>query len=479
MEIGNKIREWMGVRSGRLMRTPFGLLRLSKGDEQAKKKLVAELLRRTDSLTRSDLGDWRKAWQAAINVENPQRGPLLDIYRDVSVDLHLSGCVEQRKGMVMSRSFHLVDEEGSENEEALRLLEQSWFKHLMSLTLDSIYWGHSLIELGEVTRGTDGLLKYADVTLIPRKHVVPEKHRVVRQAGDDWHNGVDWEESPWCDWVIEAGERDDLGLYLKAATQTIPKKNTLAFWDTFAEIFGMPMRIARTTSRDKKELKKMEQMMEDMGTAGWGLFQQGTEIEVVETSRGDAFNVYDKRIDRANSELSKLIIGQTMTLEDGSSLSQSQTHMAVLQQLVEADADRLKDLVNGQLLPRMCKHGFPVAGLHFEWDYSTDYTPEQQVVYEQLLLQHYEIDPEYFSNKYNMPVGAALPVSGRLCPVNPPQDGGGDGRKNARKNAGRMHGGDGDGGARKNAGGMHGDGDGDARKNAGRMHGDEGARFFD
>ena len=44
-----------------------------------------------------------------------------------------------------------------------------------------------------------------------------------------------------------------------------------------------------------------------------------TEIEFVESGKGDAFNVYDKRIDRANSELSKLIIGQTMTIEDGSS----------------------------------------------------------------------------------------------------------------------------------------------------------------
>ena len=32
----------------------------------------------------------------------------------------------------------------------------------------------------------------------------------------------------------------------------------------------------------------------------------------MESGKGDAYNVYDKRIDRANSELSKLIIGQTI-----------------------------------------------------------------------------------------------------------------------------------------------------------------------
>ena len=73
---------------------------------------------------------------------------------------------------------------------------------------------------------------------------------------------------------------------------------------------------------------------------------------MVESTKGDAFNVYDKRVDRANSELSKLIIGQTMTIEDGSSLSQSQTHLEVFQNLVESDADMLADLVNNQLIPR-------------------------------------------------------------------------------------------------------------------------------
>ena len=82
-----------------------------------------------------------------------------------------------------------------------------------------------------------------------------------------------------------------------------------------------------------------------------------TEIEFVESGKSDSYNVYDKRIDRANSELSKLVIGQTMTIEDGSSLSQSQTHLEVFENLVESDRDMLRDIVNNQLLPRMIRHG--------------------------------------------------------------------------------------------------------------------------
>lgn len=385
--------------------TPYGTLRLAKSDIPQFKKTVVELQRTTDALIRRDIGDWRMAWQRAINVENPNRQQLYDIYRDVDIDLHLSGCIGQREGFVLARSFKLTNEKGEEDEEAAAYFNTPWFKQLMRYALEANYWGHSLIELGNVISDAAGHITYDGVKLIPRKHVIPEYGRIITEIGQDWSAGIAYRKPPLEQWYIEVGQPDSLGLYLKAATQTIPKKNALAFWDTFAEIFGMPMRIARTTSRDDKELAKMEHMMSEMGTEGWGIFQQGTDIEVVESQKGDAFNVYDRRIDRANSELSKLIIGQTMTIEDGSSLSQSETHLKVFQNIIEADCDSIRDIVNNRLLPRMINHGFPLKGIRFDWDYSVDYTPEQQTAYEQMVLNNYEVAPDYFAEKYNMPVG--------------------------------------------------------------------------
>ena len=401
----DNIRGWFGQPKGEVLRTKYGDFNLARQDDRRRlKRIVVDLQRQTDALTRKDVGDWRAAWQMAINVDSPNRQRLYDIYRDVDVDLHLSGCIRQREGFVLSRSFKLVDQNENDVPDAMKLFDASWFKDLMRYALEANWWGHSLIELGDVTAATDGHMRYDGVKLIPRKHVIPEYGRVVTDLGQDWQTGIDYHLPPFADWLIEVGHPDSLGLYLKAATQTIPKKNALAFWDTFAEIFGMPMRIARTTTRDKDDLAKMEKMMADMGTEGWGIFQEGTEIEVVESTKGDAFNVYDKRIERANSELSKLIIGQTMTIEDGSSLSQSETHLKVFQNLVESDCDMIRDMVNGQLLPRMERHGFPVGGLRFDWDYSVDYTPEQQVAYEEMVLGQYEVDPAYFEEKYGMPV---------------------------------------------------------------------------
>lgn len=387
-----------------VLHTKYGDFNLAKeADVKRLRRQVIQLQRETDALIRRDIADWRTAWQLAIDVDNPDRRTLYDIYKDVDIDLHLSGCIEQRMGFVRSRSFKLSDDKGNENEWALVYFDTQWFKQLMGYILDSIYWGHSLIELGNVVTDGNGRVCYDGVTLIPRKHVIPEYHIVTPTVYEDWRSGIDYHAEPFASWLIEAGRPDDLGIYLKAATQTIPKKNMMAYWDTFGEIFGMPMRIAKTTCRDDKELGKIEKMLANMGAEAYGLFQEGTEIEMVETGKTDAFNVYDKRIDRANSEMSKLVIGQTMTIEDGSSLSQSETHLKVFENLVENDCDMLRDIVNNQLIPRMIKHGFPLKGLHFDWDYSTDYTPEQQVAYETMIADRYDVEPKYFEDKYGMP----------------------------------------------------------------------------
>lgn len=376
-----------------------------KSDRKRFQKMVIDLQRQTDALTQRDLASWRQAHQLAINVQNPNRLRLLDIYRDVDLDLHLSGCIGQLQGFIMSKSFKLTNEKNDTDEDALKYLETAWFKQFVKYTLQARYWGHSLIELGNVITREDGALTLDGVNLIPRKHVIPEYGRVTVTPGGSWESGIAYREPPYCDSLVEVGGSDDLGLYLKAAIQTIPKKYALAFWDSFAEMFGLPIRIAKTTSRDQKEIDRLGKMMETMGSKAWAVLPEESSIELKESSRGDAYNVYDKRIDRANSELSKLVLFVTMTIEDGSSLSQSKVHLKVLDNLIYEIADLVRDTVNDQLLPKMVKMGFPLKGLHFDWNEPVDYTPEQQKAFEEMILNNYEVDGSYFEDKYGIPVG--------------------------------------------------------------------------
>jgi phage gp29-like protein len=180
-------------------------------------------------------------------------------------------------------------------------------------------------------------------------------------------------------------------------------------------MFGLPIRVAKTTSRDQNEIDRLGKMMETMGSKAWAVLPEESSIELKESSRGDAYNVYDKRIDRANSELSKLVLFVTMTIEDGASLSQSKVHLKVLDNLIYEIADLVRDTVNDQLLPKMVKLGFPLKGLHFDWDEPIDYTPEQQKAFEEMILNNYEVEGSYFEDKYGLPVGER-----RQNPVTPP-----------------------------------------------------------
>ena len=364
-------------------------------------RLTAELLRNTDSLTKKDIADWRQAWQMAINVDDPKRAPLYDIYQDCMADL--TGAVSQRKGMTMKENFRLVGKDGKENEEATRLLQAEWFNDFLDLALDSRFWGHSLIELGDIVRDEGGM-RFDCVRLVPRKHVISEKGVIVRQQGDDWREGIPYREGDFSDWCVEVGKPDDLGLLLKCAPSCISKKNMLGFWDMFGEIFGAPMRVAKATTVDDKERAKIESALENMGAAFWGLFPDGTDIQIVESSRGDAYNVYDRRVDRCNSELSKGILNQTMTIDSGSSLSQSETHLEVFENVVKADKRMLFYVINGRLLPLMAKHGFPVKGCTFQWDETTTYSPAELREFLRVALQYYKVPKSYFEENFGIPI---------------------------------------------------------------------------
>jgi phage gp29-like protein len=411
MNIIQSIRTAFGMSSG--IYTPEMLLAMKHSDRERVRAMTIELAQNAMQLTKKDIAFWRQAWQAAIHPENPQRRRLYEVYTDVDIDLHLSGCISQREGMVLQKAFKLADKNGKENREASEIFETEWFKDFIKLVLDSRYWGHSLMQFGDIVT-VDGKRRFENVELVPRMHVIPEYGVITREAGDDPKKGFSYRDGKIANWCIEAGKPRDLGLLLKCSPPAISKKNMLAFWDGFGELFGMPIRIGKTISRDPAEIAKIEKMLDGMGAMPWGLFPEGTEIELKETTRGDAFNVYDQRVERCNSEISKGILSQTMTIDDGSSLSQSEVHLEVFKNVVEADADMVRDVVNNRLIPFMIMHGFPLEGHRFEWDDTVEYPPQQMREVEGMLLQNgYDIEPQYFIDKYN------IAITGRREIINP------------------------------------------------------------
>ncbi|MDR0509631.1 MAG: DUF935 domain-containing protein [Rikenellaceae bacterium] len=381
----------------------------AKQDETQKiiekaRQIIGQLAINTEQLAKNDIASWRAAHQMALNVENPRRLNLYKIYDfTTDIDAYVSGIVERIKYGIMQRRFKITDGKGNEDEVASAIFRMPWFWSLMSLFVDTGMQGNSLVQLGDMIN-TGQALGFSDVQLIPRRHVMPEFGVILPNQSDDVSRGIPYRQGPYAAWLVEMGDAHGLGKYLKITPHVISKKYAQIFWDNFAERFGVPIIYATTNTRDASEHVKIQDMLSGFGNNTWGLFGEGTKLELLETNTGDAFRVYDQRIIRANKEISIGLAGQTMAFDDGSSLSQAQVHDEGFQDVKDALAVGLKFLINFQLIPKMIALGFPLKDRCFEWDDSYEYTPTEMRHVEQMLLDRYKIDPKYFASKYNIPI---------------------------------------------------------------------------
>jgi hypothetical protein len=337
---------------------PFKRSSAKKGKESVRDRTYQVQVHRL----RQDVGKWRAALDAAENVYFPNRTDLLNIYSDLVLDLHLSSVMETRQINVLSRPFKLQNEAGEEMPKATKLLKKPWFRKFCGLALERIYYGHSLIEFPLPING-----EFKDVLLVPRQYVSPELGIVRTMPG--MITGTEYRIEPaFTPWLIEIGDATDLGLLNKAAPMALYKKNVVSAWADFTEIFGMPYRAVKTDA-EGDELERIEQIISEMGQASWGVFPEDVKIDFISAATANE-QLYDLFIERANSELSKLILGQTMTTDSGSSRSQGEVHERVAASYTRADSDMLLSIINEQLLPFLISHGYPLQGLEFSWDES-------------------------------------------------------------------------------------------------------------
>ena len=139
------------------------------------------------------------------------------------------------------------------------------------------------------------------------------------------------------------------------------KRNALRFWMAFLDKFGTPTTLieapAGTSEVDCDRLLEVARAVHrDTGV----VVPQGVLIRYLESARaaGGDFGAF---IDRMDATISKVVLGQTMTTDDGSSLAQSRTHLSVRDQLLKADADLLCESFNRGPATWLTEWNFPGA----------------------------------------------------------------------------------------------------------------------
>lgn len=281
-----------------------------------------------------------------------KQGKDIRIYKELLCDPHVFACTQSRKAGVLSLDWEInrgLDKDQNA-EDVENLLKKLDIQKIMSDILDATQFGFQPLEI-MWKRDKSGHIMPERVTAKPPEwfcfdddnnlkfrtkenyygEVVPAKKFLLAQNNPSYNN-------PY-------GERTLSRVFWNVTF----KKGGLKFWVVFTEKYGMPHLIGKhPRGSTKEETNSLADMLEDMVQDAIAVIPDDSSIEIQEASKSSSAEIYEKLIDKMNTEISKAILGQTLTTEIGStgSYAASNTHMQVRQDIIDSDKKLVEGVIN-------------------------------------------------------------------------------------------------------------------------------------
>ncbi len=141
------------------------------------------------------------------------------------------------------------------------------------------------------------------------------------------------------------------------------KRNGMRFWLKFLDKFGGPSAVGRypagTPEADQNKLLEAAGRLRSDSAV---IIPEGMSLELLEASRPGRpeYGGFHQVIDAA---IAKVVVGQTMTTDAGSSRSQAEVHYAVREEKVTADAHLIDDSFTRSVARWLTEWNFPGAAI--------------------------------------------------------------------------------------------------------------------
>ncbi len=289
-------------------------------------------------------------------------------------DAHLASLLQTRKLAVLSLDYEVLPYAKTPEDEAIAGAVGEMVYRIPDLEaafldlLDAIGKGFSL---AEVMWGRDGnRVTIGDLRWIPQKKLtfVEDLHPRLLTRENPWQG----EEFPL--WKViyhrykaRSGHDTRAGVLRVVGYMYLLKNYAMKDWAAFNEVFGMPLRLGKyDPMASPADREALVQAIRNLGSDAAGVISKNTEIEFVEaTSRlSGNTNPYQVLAEFCNREMSKAILGQTLTTDTTGATgtyAAARVHSQVRRDLVEADAQALAHTLREQLLR-------PLVGFNFGWD---------------------------------------------------------------------------------------------------------------
>lgn len=357
--------------------------------------LMVDVIRRQRRLWRKEINDWTAARYAKYSADIPRNYPMQELYEDIMLDGHLTGITENRTLRTTNKNY-VFQIDGKTDDKLTELIkDKQWFETIKDEAHKSAYVGENVIWVKKFEPGN-----ILEVDIIPRYLLVPERKVILYDINAT--SGIDYSEIDDILWA--ARFYSVVGLLEKAAPYTILKRHSWGSWDEFEELFGIPIRIAKIASQSETVKNEVAGWLEEMGSAPYGVFPLGTEVEIKENSKTDSFNVFYQKIQALDKELSKLVLHQTMTTENGASKAQGNVHENTLGELILSDEKKMLAFLNDKVVPGMRKLGYSIpenAKIGIE---TTKDTKAQIAIDGVILGAGYVLKKEYLESTYGVEI---------------------------------------------------------------------------
>ena len=363
---------------------------------------------RVPNRSTQDIETWRRAIAAFENPVNPVRTYLYDLYKDMELDGQVEATWGKRCDAVLNKRL-VFKRDGTEDEEIGKLLNSPDMRIFIRELLRTILYGYTLIQINRVWFDDEEEQYRIDFDLIPRKHVHPEQgfqciSREQSMATPDFL----YLEAPLSNYMVWAGDPTDMGIFASVAQYVIYKRGGFGDWSQFAEMFGMPFRELSYDDYDEATRAKLEQAMEQWGSAGYLIKPKGAELTLHDTGGStSSADVYDLLISKCDAAISKVILGNTLTTEQGEIGSQAlgEVHKEAEGEKNESDKLFVLSVLNTRLRAVLKRFGFNLAGGEIKYEgLETDWASlkdKWDVIKE--IRQEVPVDDDYIYDEFPIP----------------------------------------------------------------------------
>lgn len=370
---------------------------------------------------RTDVSMWRDAVAEAEKAYYPFRVKMQRIYIDTILNGHVFSLMERRKDLTLLRKFSIQDKAGKDVEELTKYFQdQPWFGDFLGYALDALFFGYSLISLGDIERD-----QMKEVSLIPRWFISPDRHEVGSFIYAT--SGADFREKPQSDWHVYVKTKSDngtspcgYGLMYQIALYEIFLRNTLGFNGDFVELFAMPYRVGKTTKTNEGERAELERAIRDMGSAGYAIVDPMDEIEFLESkTTGTGYKSYESLEARCEAKVSQIILGHADAMKSsGGKLTaddnESPQQLAMKDKQIK-DGRFIEPVINDQLIPKLRELGLVNIPDGYKFVFLNDGEEEEirehedasntitATIAKTMKDAGLQMDPEYFAKRTGIP----------------------------------------------------------------------------